>query len=344
LEATLLAGSHFPNSARVLTVRDCFILADDDLCSDERGENAMKRGVLSTALKAVLGAVVLLLYFCVEGWPQGLRKVIAVSQFENKTAYGGEIGEGMADQLVQALVKSTQFAVVERQTLLDVTAEQDWAKSGRMQSSQSAQTGKLVSAQVHVKGTITEFESRSTSSDSRISLGGIKVGGKREEAHVGLILRVIETTSGHVLLSERVEKKSSSTGVDLAAARNGVDFGSQNFVRTPLGKATQLAIDECVAIIVGRLRKIPFECSVVKADEGEVIISAGEKTGARSGDLFDVFDKGEELTDPVTGESLGSEEIKIAKIQIYEVAEKYSKAKIVNSSKQIQRGDIARHE
>jgi hypothetical protein len=159
-----------------------------------------------------------------------------------------------------------------------------------------------------------------------------------------LILRLIDTTSGHVLLSERVEKHASSTGMDVSGSRSGVDFGSQNFLKTPLGKAAQQAIDQCVMIIVSKLKQVPFECSVVKADGDDVIISAGERTGAKSGDVFDVFSKGEELTDPVTGESLGSEEEKTGKIQIYQVAEKFSKAKVLNSSKQIERGQIARHE
>jgi curli biogenesis system outer membrane secretion channel CsgG len=286
------------------------------------------------------------LFFCLcsTAWPQGLRKVIAVSRFENKTAFGGEIGDAMADQLTQALVKSAQFSVVERQTLLDVVAEQDWATSGKMQSSESAQTGRLTSAQIHVKGTVTEFESRISSRNSQVSVKGIRLGGKREEAHMGLILRLIDTTSGLVLLSERVEQKASSAGMDVSGSQSGVGFGTEKFLKTPLGKATQLAVDQCVAIIVEKLKQIPFTCSVVKVDGEEAIISAGEKTGARSGDLFDVFTRGEELTDPSTGERLGSEEQKIAKIQIYQVAEKFSKAKIVSSSKQIQRGDLARHE
>ena len=299
---------------------------------------------LETAGKLVIGTIVLGLNFGAEGLPQGLHKVVAVSRFENKTAYGSELGDGMADQVTQALVKSAQVVVVERQTLMDITAEQDWATSGRMQPSQSAQTGKLVSAQIHVKGTITEFESRSAGTDSRVSVGGIRVGGKREEAHVGLIIRLIDTTTGHVWLSERVEGKASSMGLDITGAKKGVDFGSEGFSKTPLGKATQIAIDQAVAIIVGKLRQIPFVCSIVKTDGEEVYISAGEKTGAKPGDLFSIFTRQEELTDPATGELLGSDEEKIGTIKVYQVAEKFSKAKIVNSNKQIQRGDIARHE
>ena len=88
-----------------------------------------------------------------------LKKIVAVSRFENKTSWKGQVSldDGMADQLTDALMQSGQFTVMERQTLGDVTAEQDLANSGRAQKSQSAQTGKLVNAQILVKGTVTEF-------------------------------------------------------------------------------------------------------------------------------------------------------------------------------------------
>ena len=86
-----------------------------------------------------------------------LKKIVAVSRFENKTSWKGQVSldDGMADQLTDALMQSGQFTVMERQTLGDVTAEQDLANSGRAQKSQSAQTGKLVNAQILVKGTVT---------------------------------------------------------------------------------------------------------------------------------------------------------------------------------------------
>src|SRR6266403_2223208 len=48
-----------------------------------------------------------------------LKKIVAVSSFENKTTWRGQVdlGDGMADQLTDALMQSGQFSVMERQHL-----------------------------------------------------------------------------------------------------------------------------------------------------------------------------------------------------------------------------------
>lgn len=276
----------------------------------------------------------------------GLKKVVAVSRFDNRTAYvgGGQvmIGDGMADQLADSLIQSGQFVVLERQTLTDVISEQDMAASGRFQKSRSARTGKLTSAQILVKGTITEFESESAGSGTGIGFKGFRIGGKREEAHVGLIVRLIDTTTGEVLDSKRVEGKAKAGGFKLGVDIKGVDFGTEGFHKTPLGKATQIAIDSAVEFIASKLRSIPFQGRIIKVKEEGVYISAGEKTGASVGDVFAVYSVGEELVDPDTGELLGLEEEQIGSVKIFKVKEKYSKAKIARGGKGIKRGDIIR--
>jgi curli biogenesis system outer membrane secretion channel CsgG len=126
------------------------------------------------------------------------KKVIAVSRFEQRAQYRhyGKMGTGMADQLADALVNSNNFIVVERQTLSDVLGEQNLANSGRAAKSKSAQIGKIVPAQILIKGTVTEFEEKSGGSGSGFSFGGIKVGSDAAEAHVAVILRIIDSSTG----------------------------------------------------------------------------------------------------------------------------------------------------
>jgi len=274
----------------------------------------------------------------------GHKKIVAVSRFENKTNYSGQwnLGDGMADQLTDALVQSGQFVVLERQTLGDVIQEQDLAQSGRMMKSKSARTGKLTSAQILVKGTVTEFEAQSSGSGTGISLFGVSVGSKKGEAHVGVIIRLIDTTTGQVIDSKRVEGKAKSGGFKLGLDIGGIGFGTDSFKKTPLGKATQIAIDNAVAYIAEKLKDVPFQGRVIKVKGNDIYVSAGERTGAKVGDVFTVFSVGEELVDPDTGELLGSEEEKIGEIKLYSVKEKYSKAKIIAGGNGIKKGDIIR--
>lgn len=276
---------------------------------------------------------------------QGLKKIVAVSNFENKTSYIGQINldSGMADQLIDALMQSGMFVVLERETLQDVMGEQDLAASGRASGSASARTGLITSAQVLVKGAVTEFEEKSSGSGQGIGFSGFTLGMQRSEAHVGLIIRLIDTTTSRVLDSQRVEGKAEAGGLAWGAAVKGVTFGTEGFKKTPLGKAVQMAIDNAVVYVTERLRNMPFKGRVVNVKDNEVYLSAGANIGAKPGDSFTVFSKGEALVDPETGELLGSEETPIGKVGITEVRDKYSKA-IILEGKGFKVGDVIYYE
>jgi curli biogenesis system outer membrane secretion channel CsgG len=301
-----------------------------------------------TVLAVVVALVVIGLFCIPPSYAAGLKKVVAVSRFENKTAFaeGGQfhLDTGMADQLTDALIQSGQFTVLERETLSDVVGEQDMAVSGRFQKSDSARTGKLTSAQILIKGTVTEFEHQTSGSGSGIGFGGFKIGSQKENAHVGLIIRLIDTTTGEVLASERVEGTAASGGFKFGMDVSGVSFGTDSFKKTPLGKATQIAIDNAVHFIAAQLKNKPFQGRVVKYDGSSVYISAGANSGASVGDAFTVFSVGEELIDPSTGEILGVQEKQIGSLKVTQVSEKYSVASIVSGGKGIKSGDIIRQQ
>jgi curli biogenesis system outer membrane secretion channel CsgG len=295
----------------------------------------------------IIGTVLVSALLVSHAHAAGLKKVVAVSNFENKSSYGGggqwNLGTGMSDQLTDALIQSGQFTVLERETLGDVMAEQDLAASGRMQKSNSARTGKLTSAQILIKGAVTEFDLQSSGSGGGIGIKGFRLGSSKEEAHVGLIIRLIDTTTAEVLDSKRVEGKATAGGLSIGVDVGDFDFGSDSFAKTPLGKATQITIDNAVKYIADKLKDLPFQGRVIKASSpDDIYISAGETVNAREGDEFTVYSKGEELIDPDTGELLGVEEEKVGAVKIHTVKEKYSKAKATSGGDKIKRGDIIR--
>jgi curli biogenesis system outer membrane secretion channel CsgG len=258
------------------------------------------------------------------------KKVIAVSRFEQRAQYRhyGKMGTGMADQLADALVNSNNFVVVERQTLSDVLGEQNLANSGRAAKSKSAQIGKIVPAQILIKGTVTEFEEKSGGSGSGFNFGGIQLGSDAAEAHVAVILRIIDSSTGQVLASERVEGKAKSGGTTFGLSKGGFGFKSSGFKKTPLGKAVQIVIDRAVVKITQKLDPIPFEGKVIKMSGGTVFTNMGKRNGLNQGDTFTVFSPGEEMIDPDTGENLGSDRTEVGKITITSVKDKFSKASI----------------
>ncbi|MEI6647128.1 MAG: CsgG/HfaB family protein [bacterium] len=289
--------------------------------------------------------------------PPRLKKVVAVSRFENRTGVSGggqyALDEGMADQLSDALVQSKCFTVVERETLGDVEDEKKIKKAGMMAKSNSAQSGKLVSAQILIKGTITEFEANSGGSGKKIKIpipggffgsgGGFNLGDNRSEAHVGLIIRLIDTTTGEVLDSQRVEGKATSGTFGGGYESSGVSFQSDSFKTTPLGKATQLAIDDAVFKIASRLKDVPFQGRVIKINgEDELLIRGGTSAGMSVGDTFILYSVGESLVDPDTGDQLGTELAKKGSIKVTHIEEKYAKAKSEAPLAGIKVGDMVK--
>lgn len=273
----------------------------------------------------------------------GPKKTIAVMAFENKAGVSAQInlGEGMAEMLTTALINSGRFIVVERQAITDVLAEQDFGASGRTTSQGAPQFGRVLPAQIMIRGAITQFGLRESGGGGALSIKGIDVGLAASQAQVGVDIRIYDATTGQVLDSVRCEGKASAAGLDFGYSESDWGFGTGAFQNTPLGKAAAKAIDKAVIAIITKTENVPWEGRVIKAAGGEVYINAGANSGIRAGDTFSVYRPGEELIDPQTGMSLGSESSMVGTVTITQVHEKFSKAS-ANSTCPLMANDIVK--
>ena len=272
----------------------------------------------------------------------GPKKTIAVAGFENASGISSYIrlGDDFTAQLNDALMQSGQFIVLSRSELSKVFTEQDLAASGRMAGSLSAQKGKAIPAQILVTGTITEFEEQSSGGGQGLSIRGVSLGGSKANAHIGVIVKLIDSTTGEIIDSQRVEGSAAASGFSIGYS-GSFSLGSSSFKKTPLGKATQIAIDNAVNYIAGALSQLPWQGRVVKVDDdGTVYINAGTSTGITSGMTFSVYSPGESLIDPETGVNLGSEKTKVADISVFETQAKFSKASSSGASGNIKAADL----
>ena len=304
-------------------------------------------------LSFVCGAVVVVGFWTAPAAADPLKKVVAVSRFENQTSFvdpsSGSSGQalltnGLADQLTDALIQSGRYIVLERQTLTDVIGEQDLATSGRVQQAQSARTGKLTAAQILIKGTVTEFGLRSEGSDTGIGFGGFRLGGGSQEAHVAVIIRMIDTTTGQVLASQRVEGTAESSGSSIGFEIGGFGFDNDNFKNAPLGKATQIVIDKAVDYIGRESAGMPFRAPVIMVREGRIMVGAGGQHGTQVGDRFAIFSTGEELVDPFTGEILGVDEQRLGSVTVTQVQDRFSTVEPDTPMPALKVGDVARQQ
>jgi len=259
--------------------------------------------------------------------PLSLKKIVAVAEFTNKanTPSQYNLGTGMQAQLINALNRSGKFVVREQELLKDVFGEQDLAQSGRMAESKTAQIGKAITAQYLVRGTVTEYDEAESSDTKGFSMYGVGISGGKSRAHMAVIIDLIDTTSGTIIASQRMEGKAeghgAGGGLALPYVPGGhIQHGKQKHM--PVNKAMQMCIDNSVYFIDAELSKQPWKSKIVKADEGGIIIRGGSEDGMQPGYEFNVYRQGGELRDPTTGELLDVEAKKIGKISVTRVKEK----------------------
>lgn len=277
--------------------------------------------------------------------PLGPKKVIAVAEFENKTNWAGQanLGSGMADQLITALMNTSRFLVLERQSIEAVLREQDLGASSRTTEEGGAKIGELARAQILIQGAITEFEQSTSGGGGGFSYGGVTVTANEATAHVAVDVRVYDTTTGQILASKACKGTAKASGGSFGYSDGDWGFAAGGEARTPLDFAVRDAITQAVDFIVLELQKIPWEGRIAMIKDNDIYINCGRLAGILAGDQFSVYKSGESIIDPETGLDLGSEKTVFGKIEVVKVDEKYSKAVIISGTG-FERNDIIKYE
>jgi curli biogenesis system outer membrane secretion channel CsgG len=277
---------------------------------------------------------------------------VAVFNFEDKTDHawhwwtGQPVGHGMADMLTTALVKSGQYRVFERQEIEKVMGEQALGMSGTVTPESAAKAGKMLGAEFAIVGAVTEFGYKKQSTGGALKRIGLGASVSKQSATVGIDVRFINTTSGEIIKAENIRKEKSKPGISLDTRDINFENESQ-FDESLVGKATREAVDEIVKLLGAQGGESVWEAKVVMMKDGQVIINGGTETGVKVGERFTVYRPGEEMIDPDTGESLGSEETKIGEIEVvnnnFGGKGKASTCKVISGS-DFQKGDIIRQQ
>jgi curli biogenesis system outer membrane secretion channel CsgG len=185
------------------------------------------------------------------------RPLIAVMDFDYGTIdnWWGQydIGKGMADQVVNALLEDGSFRVIERKKLDTVLAEQDFAASDRADPSAAklAKMGKVLGVRYILAGSITKFSTESRGGGVRVK--GIGLGGKKAKSEVALTARLIDATTGEIMISAKgLGESSKGGGFDFSKGGFGVGTNSEEWRTSGLGEAQEKACNEFVAALVAK--------------------------------------------------------------------------------------------
>jgi curli biogenesis system outer membrane secretion channel CsgG len=295
--------------------------------------------------------LILFLIFAVGALPllaqdmSALKKRVAVVDFEDRAHYGYDIGKGVADMLVTALVESKKFMVIERTELEKVLEEQGLGQSGTVTPQSAAKVGQLLGAEMLVTGSVTEFGEKESKVGGGLGrLGGLNLGVSKKMARVAVDIRLVNVNTGEIVAAKSASGEDATTGLDNVGV-NDIDFhNTTTWDNTQLGKASREAIEQCVEYVTEGMESVPWVGKIIKAsDDGTIIMKPGSKGGVKPGMVFKIFHPGEEIIDPDTGLSLGSEESMIGEIQVTgDMADGKAAKAIVKSGMGFQTGDLVK--
>ncbi len=287
---------------------------------------------------------------CANSGPSGdpadyVKPSIAVIKFENRAAFPmqWDLGSGTRDVLVDRLMKTGRYHVIERPEINEIVKELKFQHAGMTRPEDKAALGKIKNVQYLIKGTITDFAQVSGMAGG-VQKGLFDIFGSDNRAIVSIILYVADVESGEIVSCESIEESVHASNVSVNAMYKDVSFGGSAFYKTPLGQATAKVIDRAVARITDTVasKKWTPRIAAVQPD-GTILLNGGQNRGLSKGDLFTVLEEGAAVIDPDTGDKLGQQPARpIATIRITAVHDRYSQASPTEPTDKIKVGQPCR--
>lgn len=289
--------------------------------------------------------IVLLIAGCTSSAPRPLPRnirrysqpTVAVLSFENKARfpYDWNIGSGVRDLLVDALVASQRFNVVSRGELGAVMGEIDIQRDPHFRDHGRVAYGNLKNVQYLIKGAVTEFN-HVAGAGGWAKVKSLGIGGRGSEAVVAVTLYVIEVESGQVVASESLEGRAVAGNVDVIGFYKNVVFGGDAFYKTPLGRATRDVMGRIIESLSYHIARSKWQPRIAKVNEDMVYISGGVDRKLSANTLWVVFANGTPILDPATGDVLGHEPgRRKGVVRIVAVYEKFSQARILQGMPEV---------
>lgn len=258
------------------------------------------------------------------------RRGIAVLGFkaEKSSCIGNTLtADRQIDEITYALVNvftaTRKFSVLDRDNEDVYALEKSLVLSEDAKHSEIAKLGQVKGADYIITGTVKDLNINANK--QTIALSGDKF--TTYSASVIVDFRLLAFASRQV-------KFASSVRVSLG---NSEISGKkcQDILSLLMQKAATQIVDKCIENIYPPL--------IVNVNGNNIYLNIGGEN-IKKGSLYAVYNVGEKIIDPYTGESLGSEETQIATLRISEVKPKYSVG-ILESGEitKIKKGQICRY-
>jgi len=233
-----------------------------------------------------------------------------------------------SDQVMQMLVKSRKFSVLERANVQRIMDENRLTESDYVKPGEAQRIGQLLVSDFLVVGYIDRVEFRTSTQFIQITGQNVTKVLATFKTH----FRVVETKSGKIVCAHSILQKLDSQKDIPPRERQDM---------TPADYRDRLFTDTAILATNYVLEGV-YPIKVAAVTGTNLVLNRGEGLGIKPGKRYEIFAQGQVIKDPDTGEVLGSEESKVAEIEVTAVHPKFSKAKVVSSTGTIKVGSICR--
>ena len=168
------------------------------------------------------------------------------------------------------------------------------------------------------------MQDETTGGSGGLSFKGISLGGSKGKAEVNITIYLVDSETGQVKASQKVVGQAGRKGLGVGyhgSALGGLGGNLEGFMNDNVGKACEDAVVQAVEFLTQQLEGIPWEGTIMLANEGKLVINRGSREGVAAGMKFKVGSV-EELVDEDTGEVLDVEMSTLGVVSVTEVKEK----------------------
>ena len=247
---------------------------------------------------------------------QSGKPMVAVYQMDD-LANTGE-AETFSAMIETAIAQSGKFRVMERSRMGELLSEQGKAKTGLVTSNDPGRVGGFEGVDYLIYGAITSVSVVEKQNIGASLVGGLLNSGRSQScgnaiATLSADIKITDAATGEVRYVTSINQEEKSNSSCNGKAR--VD--SSALLR---GAAESIATGLVTSIF-------PIQVAAVQPD-GTMILNYG--AGSLSpGQILRLYQKGEPIRDPATGEILASNDVELGLIEVSDVTPKISRARAI---------------
>ena len=238
--------------------------------------------------------------------------------FLNQIISGDILSSLFSQRLVAGLTQTNKFAVLDRESIIDLTREKEMLFSFDAPLGEQAKLAETLGADYLLVGTISQAQIERFEK----YLKAANYTSRKFKARFNFDFRLVDSSTKQVVLASTAQKYLEDEQVrKLADEQNPAEWDSAQ-VRDAF---ISLVANDVIAAIIDRV--YPVTVAAVQED-GQIILNQGGQR-IKDGMLLDVYTTGKEVFDNDTGESLGRIESHVATLEIQKVSHTMSMAKVV---------------